>query len=212
MRIALAFSYTRQSEHNKAMKILEGLRTDQTQGKGISDVEKVNVLRLLAVCTASDTKSVADVEEIYKDALEHIRTVRSHKVNGGMKQMRCRVLFEYALFLANTGDHTTKALDLLNQALHDMILMAATHSKCGNLKVLENFQSAGQREKLDYIGSGTRELAHCVYAIGKLLRETEPSLSKEYHEKAHKLGIQFVLEAGKDSYTHVIFLHEIGTA
>ena len=79
--------------------------------------------------------------------------------------MRCRVLFEYALFLAYTGDQKTKALAFLNQALHDMILMAATHSKCGNLKVHENFRCAGQTEKLDYIGNGTRELADCVYAI-----------------------------------------------
>ena len=126
--------------------------------------------------------------------------------------MNCRVLFEYGLFLTHLGNQETKALHFLNEALYCLILNASTHSKCRSLKVLGNFQSLGQREKLDYIGNGTRELAHCVYEIGKLLRETDKSLSQDYYKKAHQLGMQFVFEAGRDSYTQVTILTEIGQA
>ena len=70
VRIALAFSYAKFSEHNKARKILEGLRTDLAHRNGKDIDERINVLRLLALCTASIGGFEHDVEDLHNEALK----------------------------------------------------------------------------------------------------------------------------------------------
>ena len=95
VRIALAFSYAKFSEHNKARKILEGLRTDRAHRNGIDIVEWINVLRLLALCTASIGGFEHDLEDLFKEAQKHSKDYDQKTSDGELRRMHCRVLFEY---------------------------------------------------------------------------------------------------------------------
>ena len=207
IRTALAFSYVRKSEHSKAHKILKGLWIDQKHASETATVEMVNIQRLLAACANKLGQPKHEVEELFENA---IRILQESKVDSNeLRQISCHLNMEYGIFLTDIGGKQAKALQLLNDALNSLVLKDATSYKCKSLYVLSEFPKYGPSKKLDFIGNSTRELAHCVFSIGKLLRNTDEMLADMYYKKAHQLGMQFVMTGGIDSYTRVIILTDL---
>ena len=211
VRVALAFSLLKIGQSTKAHEVLRALEQSLGNNGKLGSLIHINILRLLAkACSQVDTNSVCQPDgpnDLYVKALNLIREYPSdtrHKI----RREEAFILFEYGLLLSKEPSNRAVALDTLQDAFRIFILDSATHPKCRDLGILNEFKSWSLQQQLAIVGNDSRELAHCIFAIASLIEDQ--FVAQEFYKKAQELGLEFWAHTGEDNYTKVIILTDLG--
>ena len=211
VRVALAFSLLKIGQSTKAHEVLRELEQSLGNDGELGSLIHINILRLLAkTCSQVDTNSLCQPDgpnDLYVKALNLIREYPGetrHKI----RREEAFILFEYGLLLSKEPSNRAVALDALQDALRILILDSATHPKCRDLGILNDFKTWSLQQQLAVVGNDSRELAHCIFAIASLI--DDQFVAQEFYKRAQELGLEFWAHAGEDNYTKVIILTDLG--
>ena len=171
---------------------------------------KLDVLRGMARCYKGKGQ-LRDADQVYKRAFKLCQPEEDEDSTVKRKDF-AQLKMEYAISMSRLTLDKTTALDMLFDALGDLILdVAMANRKNTTQKLIWRFHTSTSVERLGFCCNPTREIAHCVFAIAEIFEFAGKSdLAAQYFQKARVLGLKIVADKETDDFTQALTMHELG--
>ena len=170
---------------------------------------KLDVLRGMARCYKGKGQ-LRDADQMYEKAFKLCQPEGEDSTVE--RKDFAQLKMEYAISMTRLTQDKTTALDMLFDALGDLILdVAMANRKSTAQKLIWRFHTSTSVERLGFCCNPTREIAHCVFAIAEIFEFAGKSdLAAQYFQKARFLGLKIVADQETDDFTQALTMHDLG--
>ena len=215
---AKAMSMLQLREYQEASTLYQHLLEREKQGE-LTYHRVLPVYRGLARCydgqgkleKALLTHQAAPIESTMNSHNKSSKPFSKHNIE--IQKSAVMAEFEIARLSDRTLSSQTPTLMRLFAVLKKLATLAATSGKRVDKDFLKGFKKCPYSQNLDYISNPTREIAHCMYAIGEVFDQArEFELAEKYYQKSKDLGLCVVADKVSDAKTTLSMIVNLGGA